>query len=106
MLTDNRVLVDKLVPSPSIICTQGTAKKTIPTEEDMVAANIASFGNDIGKITNWTTTMYEIQSKYSKDSDEYRILDYRIKCGQLLQQDAIDYQSPYSVMSMQNTVNP
>ena len=34
--------------------------------------------------------MFEVQARYEKDSREYRTLDYRIKCGQLYQQNAID----------------
>lgn len=90
MLTDNPVLVNKHRELPTIICEQKKAPKMIPTEEDAVRANIASFGNDIGKITNRTTSMYEIQSKYSPDDEEYKVLDYRIMCGQLIQQDTID----------------
>ncbi|MBQ5390093.1 MAG: hypothetical protein IIU58_04220, partial [Clostridia bacterium] len=51
---------------------------------------IDSFGDDIGKTTNWITSMFEVQAQFSKDSPEYRELDYRIMCGQLFQQNAID----------------
>lgn len=90
MLTDNRVLVDNLRELPALMCVQRKAKKKIVTEEDVIEANIASFGDEIGKITNRVTAMFEIQARYPKDSEEYRILDYRIKCGQLFQQNAID----------------
>ncbi|RAZ74726.1 hypothetical protein DK853_43705, partial [Klebsiella oxytoca] len=33
---------------------------------------------------------FEVQARYAKNSREYRILDYRIKCGQLYQQNQID----------------
>lgn len=90
MLTDNRVLVDNLHPLPALMCVQRKAQKKIVTEEDFIRANIDSFGDDIGKTTNRITSMFEVQAKYPKDSEEYRILDYRIKCGQLFQQNAID----------------
>ena len=90
MLTDNRVLVDNLRPLPALMCVQRKAKKKIVTEEDAIRANIDSFGDDIGKTTNRITAMFEVQSKYPKDSAEYQMLDYRIKCGQLFQQNAID----------------
>lgn len=89
MLTDNAVLVDNLVELPALVCAQKKAQKCVPTEADMVQSNINSFGDDIGKITNRVTTMFDIQSGFARDSDEYKILDYRIKCGQLFQQDAI-----------------
>lgn len=90
MLTDNRVLVDNLRELPAIMCVQRKANKKLVTEADVIESNIASFGDDIGKTTNWITSMFEVQSRFPKDSIEYEMLDYRIKCGQLFQQNAID----------------
>lgn len=89
MLTDNPILVNCIRETPTLMCAQRKAKKIVPTEEDIIRSNIASFGDDIGKITNRITAMFEIQSKYPKDSREYKALDYRIKCGQLYQQNSI-----------------
>ena len=89
MLTDNDVLVRNLVPSPALMCVQRKASKKIVTEEASIQANIDSFGDDIGKTTNWITSMFDVQAKYKKGTREYDILDYRIKCGQLYQQNAI-----------------
>ncbi len=75
---------------PALLCEQSSADKIVPTEEDFIKSNIAGFGNDIGKITNRITSMYEIQSSYTEDSNEYEVLDYRICCGQQHQQDVID----------------
>lgn len=72
------------------MCEQSSAKKIIPTEDDFINSNIAGFGNDIGKITNRITSMYDVQSTYDKDSEEYKVLEYRICAGQLIQQDVID----------------
>ena len=96
MITDNKVLVDNLERMPAIMCIQRKAQKKIVTEDDAVAANIASFGDDIGKTTNWITSMFEVRSHFDKDSEEYKTLDYRIKCGQLFQQNAMDYVAPHS----------
>lgn len=90
MLTDNSVLVRKHERQPALMCVQRKAEKKIPTEEDTVQSNIDSFGNDIGRTTNWITSMFEVQSHFDEKSEEYRVLDYRIKCGQLFQQNAID----------------
>lgn len=90
MLTDNPVLVGKLNELPAITCVQRKAVKKVPTESDIVKSNIESFGNDIGKVTNRVTSMYEIRARYSPNDEEYKILDYRIKCGQLIQQNVID----------------
>lgn len=90
MLTDNKVLVRKLNPQPALMCAQRKADKKISTDEDFIRSNIESFGNDIGQTTNWITSMFEVQSHFEKDSREYKILAYRIQCGQLYQQNAID----------------
>lgn len=90
MLTDNAVLVDNLRELPALMCVQRNAQKKIVTEEDSIQSNIDSFGDDIGKTTNWITSMFDVQAQFDKDSPEYKELDYRIKCGQLFQQNAID----------------
>ena len=90
MLTDNRVLVERLTPLPALMCAQRKAEKRISDETDFIRSNIESFGNGIGQTTNWITSMFEVRSHYGKDSDEYRILSYRIRCGQLYQQNEID----------------
>lgn len=56
----------------------------------MVQANKLAFGDEIGATTNRITAMIERQSVFDKDSEEYKILDYRIMCGQHYQQTAID----------------
>ena len=89
-LTDNDVLVDRLEQLPTLMCAQRQAKKRISTEADFVQSNIDSFGNDIGQTTNWITSMFEVRSHYPEGSKEYDALSYRIMCGQLYQQDAID----------------
>lgn len=72
----------------------------------MIQSNINSFGDDIGKITNRITSMFDVIAQYEKGSPEYEVLDYRIKCGQKYQQDAIKFQSPRSVMNGEkNMVN-
>lgn len=91
MLTDNKVLVNKLRVLPALVCAQRKASKRVSTEEDFVKSNIDSFGNDIGQTTNWITSMFEVRSGYSPESDEYKTLSYRIRCGQLYQQNAISY---------------
>ena len=88
--TCSPLLVRKTKQLPAIQCVQRKAPKCIPTEDDIMKSNIDSFGNEVGEVTNKITSMFEVQSKYSSDSREYRILDYRIKCGQLYQQNAID----------------
>ena len=90
MLSDNRILVEKLEVLPALMCAQRKAAKIIPTEDDFIRSNIESFGNDIGQTTNYITSMFEVRSHYPKGSVEYEALSYRIRCGQLYQQNAID----------------
>lgn len=90
LLTDNPVLVNNLRELPALMCVQRKARKIVPSEDDMIQANIDSFGDDIGKTTNRITSMFDVIAQFQKDSEEYRVLDYRIKCGQLYQQNAID----------------
>ena len=90
MLTDNSVLVNKLYTLPALMCIQRKAEKKIVTEEDLIKSNINSFGDEIGKTTNWITSMFDVQAEFDPDSLEYKMLDYRIKCGQLYQQNCID----------------
>lgn len=84
------LLVRKTQQLPAIVCVQRKAPKCIPNNDDIMRSNINSFGNAVGGVTNKITSMFEVQANFPKDSREYRILDYRIKCGQLYQQNAID----------------
>lgn len=90
MLTDNKPLVDKLKPLPALVCAQRKAAKTVPEEVDFVNSNIASFGNEIGQTTNWITSMFEVRAGYEPNTEMYDVLSYRIRCGQLYQQNSID----------------
>lgn len=90
MLTDNPVLLRRQTPLPTLMCEQKKGDKKVPTEDDFVKSNIASFGNEVGQITNKGTSMYEVRSKFDSSSDEYKTLEYRIRCTQAYQQDSID----------------
>lgn len=88
--TDNQIILDHTLNSTTIKCMQRKAEKIIPEEKDMVEANKLAFGDEIGTTTNRITAMIERQASYDKDSEEYKMLDYRIKCGQHFQQNSID----------------
>lgn len=90
MTTDNKYMVELKREALPIICLQKSAEKKCPTEEDLYTANLNGFGDDIGKTTNYITTMIELMAKFDKDSEEYKTLDYRVTCGQQFQQNAID----------------
>lgn len=82
-MTDDKTIVDNIRQTNTIFCAQRQAAKKVVDEEDLVKANIASFGDDIGKVTNRITAMFDLQAQFELGSEEYEILDYRIKCGQL-----------------------
>lgn len=88
--TNNKIIVEHTLNSTTIECMQRKAEKIIPTERDMVHANKLAFGDEIGTTTNRITSMIERQALFDKDSEEYKVLDYRIKCGQHFQQNSID----------------
>ena len=89
-LTDNSILVDNIRPVPTLVCAQRSAAKKVVEEDDLIRSNIDGFGNEVGKVTNWITSMYDVQAQYPPGSPEFERLEYRIQCGQLFQQDTID----------------
>lgn len=90
LLTDNPILVENTREEPAILCVQRRAEKKQVAPEDLIQANINSFGDEIGAITNRITSMFEVQARFAPGSEAYDTMDYRIKCGQLFQQNAID----------------
>lgn len=90
MCTDNPILLRNTRNSPTIVCVQRRAEKCVPTEEDIIRANKLAFNDDIGKITNYVTSMFDVQSRFAPGSKEYEEMEYRIMCGQLFQQNTID----------------
>ncbi|MCL1951641.1 MAG: hypothetical protein FWF60_02315, partial [Oscillospiraceae bacterium] len=89
-ITDNPVLLRRSRPTRTILCAQRVAEKIRPAEDDLVRSNINGFGDDIGKITNRITAMFDVRSQFEPGSAEYEELSYRIMCGQHFQQCAID----------------
>lgn len=83
MITDNPVLVSQHRQTPALMCIQHKAATKIVTEADLIQSNMNGFGDDIGKITNRITSMFDVKAQFDPDSEEYKMLEYRIKCGQL-----------------------
>ena len=88
--TNNSVLIRKHIKLPAIQCVQRNTEKIFPTEKDIIQSNLNGMGNKVGSITNRVTAMKEVQSRFSKDSKEWEIMDYRMGCGQLYQQNELD----------------
>lgn len=98
--TNNKIILRNTENLPTIISIQNKAEKTIPTEADVIAANKLAFSDEIGTITNIVTEMIDLRAKYPRDSEEYKILSYRIICGQHLQQAQIDKAKGAAVKEM------
>jgi len=90
LTTDNKILLDKWRNEPAILCVQKKGQKCIVTPEKLAESNKNGFGNAIGAITNRVTAMYDIMANFPPDSEQHKILEYRIRCGQQFQQAAID----------------
>jgi hypothetical protein len=90
LTTDNEILLRNTRKLPTIMCIQRKAPKKVVEEIDLVRANIISFGDDIGMYTNGITSQFDVQAQFKIGSKEYETLEYRIMCGQLFQQNAID----------------
>lgn len=90
LTTDNKVMLDKWRNEPAILCVQKKGQKSIITPENLAKSNKNGFGNAIGAITNRVTAMYDIMASFPPDSEQRKILEYRIRCGQQFQQAAID----------------
>ena len=88
--TNNPVILKAVHHTPAIVSIQKTATKIHCTEADFIQANKLSFGNEIGSITNKSTSMYDVLAQYPPGSLEYEELMYRIICTVAYSQNAID----------------
>lgn len=89
-LTDDPVLMRNYHHEKTIVCMQRKAAKSVVTDEKLVESNIATFGNEIGQITNRATELYDIRSTVDPESFLYKLISDRIMCMQHYQQCAID----------------
>lgn len=88
--TDNKILIRNFKQLDAIVCSQRNAKKVDITQDALRDSNLLAFGNNVGEITNYITSMKEVQSQFSENSDEYLKIENRMMCGQLYQQNCID----------------
>lgn len=88
--TNNAVLKRRYKLLPAIECVQRNTSKVLVTEKEVLKTNKNGMGNQVGTITNYVTSMMEVQSHFEKGSKEYKELEYRIECGQLYQQNELD----------------
>lgn len=88
--TNNAVLKRRYLELPALECVQRKSSKLVITDKEVRKTNKNGMGNQVGAITNYVTSMMEVQSHFEKGSKEYQELEYRIGCGQLYQQNEID----------------
>lgn len=88
--TNNNILLDNWKDTPAILCVQRKAEKKIISDGLLRTSNKNGFGDEIGVTTNHITSMFDIICEFTENSKEYKELEYRIQCGQLYQQNAID----------------
>lgn len=88
--TNDSVLKRRYKLLPAIECVQRNTSKVVVTEKEVLKTNKNGMGNQVGTITNYVTSMMEVQSHFEKGSKEYKELEYRIECGQLYQQNELD----------------
>ena len=87
--TDNPVILRNVYPTKAIMCVQSASQKIIPKEKDFILANKRSFGNLVGTITNYATSMYSVIVNFKEGTPEWNELHYRILCMQDFQQNSI-----------------
>ena len=88
--TNNNILLKNTREVLPLVCVQRKSEKHIVKEEMLLKANMLGFGDEIGTITNRATAMFDIRSQFDEDSEEYKVLTYRIMSTVHLQQAQID----------------
>lgn len=83
-------MIRNIKPCRPIVCVQSASSKIVPKEKDFVIANKRSFGNMVGTITNYATSMYTVIINFEEGTPEWNELHYRITCMQDFQQNSID----------------
>ena len=66
-----------------VVCDSAKPKKIIPNELDLITADKFGMGSIIGQITNRGATAYALlpnmEKKYGKESEQYKLLESRLK---------------------------
>lgn len=89
--TSNKIILNGIYVLPAINCIGNTSdKKAFITREDYINAIASGFGNQVGSVTNFGSSCYDTISMFEEVSEEYKEIDYRIKCIQYYQQECID----------------
>lgn len=94
MTTDNENIVNNVWGGIPVTYEKRSASKNIIKEENLYKSDILAFDPKIGFITNTSSTMYallvDVENRYGKDSQEYKMLLDRLKICRKNQGDTID----------------
>ena len=88
--TSNATVLKGIDLQPAIVSIQKSATKMICQESDFIRSNLMSFGSEIGAITNRSTSMFDVLSRFEEGSEEYNELMYRIISSIQYQQNSIN----------------
>ena len=77
--TDNPTFIKCRYGGVPVVYEPKKAEKSDIAEEELYMTDVLSYNTKIGFITNCGTTLYEIQSQFSKDSLEFQEINNRLK---------------------------
>ena len=90
--TSNQILINGIYKDEPAIDCEGKSSNKISniSRQQFIDCIYKSFGNKVGSVTNVGSSCYNKIALFEEDSEEYKELDYRIKCIQYYQQECID----------------
>lgn len=93
--TSNKHMIDGVYRDElPVVYDPPSPKAILFTDRDLYESDLFAFGSKIGQITNKSTTAYallpDIEKKYGRDSEEYRITESRLKQACKAQSAQID----------------
>ncbi len=90
--TNNKQVVNKIYENEKVTAydVPKPAKKPNLTEEDLYISDTFSFGQQIGPLTNVSTTIYSMLPLFEEESKEHEVLINRIKQCCINQSKQID----------------
>lgn len=82
--TSNKIMLNGIRRNEyPVVCDSAKPKKIIPNELDLITADKFGMGSIIGQITNRGATAYALlpnmEKKYGKESEQYKLLESRLK---------------------------
>lgn len=88
--TNNKLFLKGRYGGVPVVSEPKKAEKEIINKNRLQEVSILGFNTKIGYLTNLSTSIYEMQSKYEKDTSEYKELQNRLKLCCVFQNFLID----------------